>query len=42
LATSAKGADHLNEAVVVETETAEKAADPVRHFVIASRHGSNS
>jgi hypothetical protein len=42
LATSAKGADHLNEAVVVETEPAEKAADPVRHPVTAFRHGPNS
>ena len=42
LATRAKGADHLNEVVVVETEPAEKAIDPVRHLVTACRHGPNS
>ncbi len=42
LASGAKGADHLDEAVVVEAEPAEKAADPVRHPVTVFRHGPNS
>ena len=42
LATCAEGADHLNEAVIVEAELAEKAADPIQHSVTAFRHGPNS
>jgi hypothetical protein len=42
LATSAKGTDHLDEAVFVETEPAEKAANPVRQLVTVFHHGPNS
>jgi hypothetical protein len=42
LATSAKGANHLNEAVVVEADPAKKAADPIQHPVTAFRHSPNS
>ena len=42
LATSAKGAVHLNEAVVVEAELAEKAANQVLYPVTAFRHCPNS
>jgi len=42
LATGAKGTDHLDEAEVVETETAEKAANPVRQLVTVFHHGPNS
>jgi hypothetical protein len=42
LATSAKGTDHLDEAVFMETESAEKAANPVRQLVTVFHHGPNS
>ena len=42
LATRTKCADYLNEAIVVEAEKAEKAANPIQLLVTAFRHGTNS